>query len=301
MITKVLIFISTCLFFTNLKGQSKINKDRNSILKMCGCFEIEFKFKETFQHIDDVNYNPSDEYRSFALELALPIINEKKKISIQHLLLVGNRRNKMIVKHWRQDWLYENQEFYNYASDNQWEYSNYPKINVRGQWAQKVYQVDDSPRYEGTGTWIHIDGKSFWESSADSPLPRREISKRNDYNLMQRNNRHQITDSGWVHIQDNKKILKNDHENILLAEEKGINTYKKVSIEKCSLAESWWLENKDKWASVRDIWGKVYAQKKDLVLKEKVDGMKLYEYLLFTKDYDSKEKHQNLINKFILN
>ena len=102
MINKVLIFISTCLFFTNLMGQSKINKDRNSILKMCGCFEIEFKFKETFQHIDDVNYNPSDEYRSFALELALPITNEKKKISIQHLLLVGNRRNKMIVKHWRQ-------------------------------------------------------------------------------------------------------------------------------------------------------------------------------------------------------
>ena len=301
MITKVLFFISTSLLFTNLIGQSKINKDRNSILKMCGCFEIEFKFKETFQHIDDVNYNPSDEYRSFALELALPITNEKKKISIQHLLLVGNRKNKMIVKHWRQDWLYESQEFYNYASDNLWEYSNYPKINVKGQWAQKVYQVDDSPRYEGTGTWIHIDGKSFWESSADSPLPRREISKRNDYNLMQRNNRHQITDSGWVHIQDNKKILKNDHENILLAEEKGINTYKKVNIEKCSLAESWWLKNKDKWASVRDIWGKVYAQKKDLVLKEKVDGMKLYEYLLFTKDYDTKEKHQNLINKFILN
>ena len=301
MVFKALIFISAFLHFTNLFGQSKINKDRNSILKMCGCFEIEFKFKETFQHIDDVDYKPSDEYRSFALELALPIINEKKKISIQHLLLVGNRKNKMIVKHWRQDWLYENQEFYNYATENIWKYSNYPKINVKGQWAQKVYQVDDSPRYVGTGTWVHVDGKSFWESSADSPLPRREISKRNDYNLMVRNNRHQITDSGWVHIQDNKKILKNDHENILLAEEKGINTYKKVSIEKCSLALNWWDENKDKWASIRDIWEKVYAQKKDLFLEEKVNGMRLYEYLLFTKDYDSKEKHRNLINKFILN
>ena len=100
MVFKALIFILTFLHFTILLGQSKINKDRNSILKMCGCFEIEFKFKETFQHIDDVNYNPSDEYRSFALELALPITNEKKKISIQHLLLVGNRKDKS-SRYWR--------------------------------------------------------------------------------------------------------------------------------------------------------------------------------------------------------
>ena len=83
---------------------------------------------------------------------------------------------------------------------------------------------------------------------------------------MIRNNRHQITDHGWVHIQDNKKILKNDNETILLAEEKGINPYKKVSNKKCSLAESWWHENKDKWTSVRNTWEKIYDKKKDLQL-----------------------------------
>ena len=63
---RVFILILTSLV-SNLFSQSKINKDRNSILKMCGCFEIEFKFMETFQHIDDENYKPSKDYRSYAL------------------------------------------------------------------------------------------------------------------------------------------------------------------------------------------------------------------------------------------
>ena len=88
---------------------------------------------------------------------------------------------------------------------------NLPKIDVKGQWSQKVYQVDDSPRYEGTGTWVHVDGKSYWENVSNAPLPRRERTKRKDYNLMIRNNRHQITDQGWIQIQDNKKILKNNN------------------------------------------------------------------------------------------
>ena len=296
---KIHFLVMTFLGF-NLFSQSKINKDRNSILKMCGCFEVEFKFKETFQHIDDENYKPSKDYRSYALEFALPIINEKKKISIQHLLVVGYGKEKMIVKHWRQDWIYQNRDLYDYSTNNRWKYLNLPKIDVKGQWTQKVYQVDDSPRYEGTGTWLHVDGKSYWENVSNAPLPRRERTKRKDYNLMIRNNRHQITDHGWVHIQDNKKILKNDNETILLAEEKGINTYKKVSNKKCSLAESWWNENKDKWTSVRNTWEKIYDKKKNLQLNEKVDGMRLYEYLLFTTDYETKENHQSLINKFIL-
>ena len=52
----------------------------------------------------------SKDYRSYALEFALPIINEKKKISIQHLLVVGYGKEKMIVKHWRQDWIYQNRD-----------------------------------------------------------------------------------------------------------------------------------------------------------------------------------------------
>ena len=40
------------------------------------------------------------------------IEDSKDKISIQHLLQVGNPTKPHIVKHWRQDWMYQNQDFY---------------------------------------------------------------------------------------------------------------------------------------------------------------------------------------------
>ena len=295
---KLIVFLCFCPFI--FLGQNKLNKDRNSILKMCGCFEIDFKFSETFNYIDDENYVPSENYQSYALEVAIPIINEKKKISIQHLLIVGFGSKQSVIKHWRQDWIYENQDFYEYSSNNRWDYSSLQKSDVKGQWSQKVYQVDDGPRYEGTGTWIHIDNTSYWESTSNAPLPRRELSKRSDYNLMIRNNKHQITEYGWVHDQDNKKILIQNNKRNLIADEKGYNEYKRTSDKKCVVAYDWWKENSAKWSSVRSNWKKVFQRNKDLLLKEKVGGMKLYEYLLFTDKYESTDSHKNLINSFII-
>ena len=298
--SRFLLILSIFIYTTTLNSQSKIQKDRDAISKMCGCFEIQFNFKETFQRIDDEEYVPSKEYRSFALELAIPIVNENKKISIQHLLIVGPPNNQSIIKHWRQDWVYQNQDLYTYDAANTWNYTQMSKKAVKGQWTQKVFQVDDSPRYEGSSTWVHVDGKSYWENTNYAPLPRREYSKRNDYNIMLRTNRHEITDSGWVHDQDNKKILKKEGEEIVLAEEKGLSPYKRVSSKKCAEALEWWTNNEEKWSSVRNEWGDVYNKKQSLTLNSSVNGKKLYEYLLFSNMYDEKEKHKELIESFIL-
>ena len=147
---------------------------------MCGCFEIDFNFAETFQYVKDTNYIKSKNYNAKAAEYAMLIKDEKDHISIQHILVMG----EYIVKHWRQDWIYENVDFYNYYKNNKWIYVKKNKKSVKGQWTQKVFQVDDSPRYEGSGSWVHIDGKSYWENITDTPLPRREYTKRDDYNLM---------------------------------------------------------------------------------------------------------------------
>ena len=298
--SRFLLILSIFLYTTTLNSQSKIQKDRDAINKMCGCFEIQFNFKETFQRIDDEEYVPSKEYRSFALELAIPIVNENKKISIQHLLIVGPPNNQSVIKHWRQDWVYQNQDLYTYDTANTWNYTQMSKKRVKGQWTQKVFQVDDSPRYEGSSTWVHVDGKSYWENTNYAPLPRREYSKRNDYNIMLRTNRHEITDSGWVHDQDNKKILKKEGEEIVLAEEKGLSPYKRVSSKKCAKALEWWTNNEEKWSSVRNEWETVYNKKQSLTLNSSVDGKRLYEYLLFSNVYDKKEKHKELIESFIL-
>jgi len=298
--SRFLLILSIFLYTSSLNSQSKIQKDRDAINKMCGCFEIQFNFKETFQRIDDEEYVPSKEYRSFALELAIPIVNENKKISIQHLLIVGPPNNQSVIKHWRQDWIYQNQDLYTYNTANTWNYTQMSKKEVKGQWTQKVFQVDDSPRYEGSSTWVHVDGKSYWENTNYAPLPRREYSKRNDYNIMLRTNRHEITDSGWVHDQDNKKILKKEGEEIVLAEEKGLSPYKRVSSKKCAKALEWWTNNEEKWSSVRNEWETVYDKKQPLTLNSSVNGKRLYEYLLFSNVYDEKEKHKELIESFIL-
>ena len=253
-------------------AQSKKQQDIEAIKSMCGCYEVTFNFAETFS--PDEEYEFHKRYRSGGLEWVELIEDEKDKISMQHLLIVGENQ---IVKHWRQDWLYQNTSLYSYSGDQVWEYLQLNKKEVRGQWTQKVYQVDDGPRYEGSATWIHADGKHYWEAESYSPLPRREFSKRNDYNLMLRKNRHEITPEGWVHEQDNDKIIRKVEGDELLAEEKGYNTYVKVDDSRCKAAQKWWGENEAYWAEVRAAWNEIYAQQKTLNIKTKVADKILYQ------------------------
>ena len=90
-------------------------------------------------------------------------------------------------------------------------------------------------------------------------MPRREYTKRDDYNLMIRGNRHEITNYGWVHKQNNSKIIKNDIESDIIAKE--VNFYKKVNDKRCKDALDWWNLNKSKWDSVRFEWNKIYNLK----------------------------------------
>jgi hypothetical protein len=281
---------------TVLQSQEKKELDRKAILDMCGCYEITFKYTETFA--PEIDYEKKLDYTAKALELALPIIDEEDKISIQHLLVL---HDTTVIKHWRQDWLYENQEIFHYDKDNNWTFSKLPADAVKGQWTQKVYQVDDSPRYSGSATWVHYDGKHYWENTSDSPLPRREYSKRSDYNVMKRGNRQEITSYGWVHEQDNDKIIrKEDAEDVLLAQEKGMNIYNKVDDERCKVAQDWWDKNKDFWAKARASWDKVYNRKGDLTLLKRVDDKPLFMHFYeLEKANAGKAEISKTIEKFI--
>ncbi len=263
------IFLCLCLVSI---AQSKKKQDIEAIKGMCGCYEIKFNFAETFS--PDKRYEFYDNYISGGLEWVQLVEDEKNKISMQHLLIVGD---EMIVKHWRQDWLYQNTDLYVYNKNNSWTYTKLSPKEVKGQWTQKVYQVDDGLRYEGSATWIHADGKSYWESTTDSPLPRREYTKRDDYNVMIRTNRHELTGYGWVHDQDNDKVLRHESGDELIAQEKGYNTYTKVSDEKCQAAQKWWTQNEQYWSDVRLVWDEIFANKEDLTFKRKVNDQVLFE------------------------
>ncbi|MBP2832389.1 hypothetical protein J8281_09345 [Aquimarina sp. U1-2] len=278
-----------------ITAQNKKKQDADAIKKMCGCFEVTFNFAETFNYSQDSLYKPSKVKVDKGLEWAQLVTDEKDKIVIQHILQVGDPTKPYIVKHWRQDWLYENQDLYVYNSDNKWNYVQKSQKEVDGQWTQKVYQVDDSPRYEGSATWVHVDGKSYWENTTPAPLARREYTIRSDYNVLLRGNRHEITAYGWLHDQDNHKLIRAENaEDVLLAKEKGYNVYKKVDDNRCQAAADWWKEHQNKWAIVRAKWDEVYAKNKDLKLKKKVDNKVLFKHL-----FDDKVTQAQDINPII--
>ena len=102
-----------------VNSQTKKEKDQTSIKDMCGCFEVTFNFAETFSYSNDSLYKPSETKVDKGLEWAQLVEDEDNKISIQHLLQVGRPDSPHIVKHWRQDWLFENTDFYTYNGDNE--------------------------------------------------------------------------------------------------------------------------------------------------------------------------------------
>ncbi|WP_339874236.1 DUF6607 family protein [Olleya marilimosa] len=288
-------------FTATINAQNKKKQDQDAIKNMCGCYEVTFNFAETFNYSQDSLYKPSETKVDKGLEWAQLVEDSDNKISIQHLLQVGSPESPYIVKHWRQDWLFENTDFYMYNGDNKWTYVSKPKKEVKNQWTQKVYQVDDSPRYEGSATWVHVDGKSFWENSTTAPLPRREYTKRSDYNITLRGNRHEITNTGWVHDQDNDKVLREEgKEDVTLAKEKGYNTYVKVDDSKCQAAQDWWKANSAKWVKVRTKWESVFARHQDLALQVKVDNKVLYKYLFDDENYSTSDQINPLIESFII-
>lgn len=295
-----LLLLTTTLFAF---GQKKKKQDREAIKSMCGCYEVTFEFAETFSPDEDYEFH--ENYKSGGLEWVELVEDESDKISMQHLLIVGNG---VIVKHWRQDWLYQNTDLYSFYKDRTWDFTQLPKNAVKGQWTQKVFQVDDGLRYEGSGSWVHLDGKHYWENSSFAPLPRREFSKRKDYNVMRRTNRHELTSYGWLHEQDNDKILRTEAGDKVIAREKGWNTYKKTDDSRCQVAKDWWTENNRYWADVRAVWGDLYDTKSTLSFAGRIDKKALFDHLFAlgdemsgVTDYESEivqQKIKEIINTY---
>ena len=146
-------------------------------------FNVAFK---KYNSLYGQKYEKAKNYKSGALEWITVAEESPKKIELQHILIVNPQGTgkDAIVKHWRQDWIYENTDLYTFDKNSHWKYKKLTPESVKGQWTQVVYQVDDAPRYSGTGSWVHVDGRTFWESNADAPLPRREYKSRKDYNVL---------------------------------------------------------------------------------------------------------------------
>ena len=164
-------------------GLSAFERDRLAILAMAGEYQASFDFIETIGF--EGGYVPKAPYQSWGTEYIFVVEDRGSFISLQHILVMivqmpdGSMSEPMTMKHWRQDWTFEDTEMNVFVGNNTWEPKSIPATSATGTWTQAVYQVDDSPRYESFGKWVHKAGTSFWQSGQTRrPVPRRETSVR---------------------------------------------------------------------------------------------------------------------------
>jgi len=301
-------------------GISKYERDRKAILAMEGIYRVTFDFIETVPL--RTPYKVDRPYQSWATEYIKVIEDTGDFISLQHILVMyyvdenGETQGPFVAKHWRQDWTYEDDEILEYAGNNTWRKVYPSESDRKGKWSQAVYQVDDTPRYEALGEWEFDGNYARWTSDETwRPLPRREFSVRDDYNVLSGVNRVIITPTGWVHEQDNVKLVVDENGKPIssypyLSKEVGLNRYENIKDFDYSAAVEYWEATTPFWQDVRNAWSEVIDSNSPLVLRSSYKDHKLYEYLFEYADeikktgvYDSKDGSQfatETIGKFVV-
>ncbi len=256
----------------------RFQADRQAILAMAGTYEVSFDFTETVPLAPGYELKPPK--RSGGYEVVRVLEDRGDFISLQHILVVGGEAS-IPVKHWRQDWQYEPERVLTFIGGNAWAWQDVTAAEAAGAWSQTVYQVDDSPRYGAVAGWRHADGISEWEPDAAwRPLPRRDMTTREDYHVIDAVNRHAITPFGWVHEQDNTKLILGETAPQALVREIGVNTYRRNESFDASVADAYWQKTRDYWAAVRSEWDRTLGDAGQIAITLKGETEDLYVPLL---------------------
>jgi len=248
-----------------------IARDHASILAMQGEYTVDFAFDETV--LLKPGYERAPAMRSAGNEVVIVVEDSPQRIVLQHLLV--DAKSGHVTKHWRQDWVYEARNRFEFSADQTWQVRTIPAAINQGAWTQCVYEVSDAPRYCGTGTWTYDNNVPTWTSAISwRPLPRREYTKRSDYNALAVVNRHTLTPNGWTHEQFNTKVQRNaDGSQVEIAREFGFNDYIRTTEVDFSPARDYWKATAGYWAKVRQRWDGFLTQAPGVHLKTKLDGM----------------------------
>lgn len=233
--------------------QESLERDRQAILAMVGEYQVTFAFDE---HDPSPGYTPVGPKRSGAFEMVLVAEDSGTRIVLQHLLV--HRTMGFVLKHWRQDWHYERPQRLEFTEAQTWRVRSIDPAVTRGAWTQCVYEVSDAPRYCGTGKWTYDSGQPLWTSDAGwRPLARRDYSTRSDYNALAMVNRHRIVADGWLHEQDNRKVVREGEREVRsLVKETGVNTYQRITGFTFSGGYRYWKETEDYWRRIRGEWSR---------------------------------------------
>ncbi len=267
-------------------GLTARERDRRAILAMAGEYRVSFDFIEVAGF--DGGYTPKQPYQSWGTEKVYVIEDRDGFISLQHLLVTkmiaddGKETGPFVTKHWRQDWEYEPATQFVYRGQNTWQSVAVPESLRTGAWRQSVYQVDDSPRYSGVGHWEHFGNYSTWIGGEGwRPLPRREYSVRDDYQVLAGTNRHTITPTGWVHEQQNNKVALDANgapraDRPVVGREFGFNRYERITGFDFSAGDRYLAATEPMWHAVRDEWNRLLSAPAPVTLRGAPDRDRMF-------------------------
>jgi len=261
-------------------------RDRRAILAMAGDYRTSFDFIETVGFTE--GYQPKAPYQSWGTERVYVVANEPEFVSLQHIIVMhfvdadGFESDAMVVKHWRQDWRYEDEEMHVFRGRGAFARRVLDQESRDGAWTQTVYQVDDSPRYEAVGRWTHAPGVSYWQSDdRRRPLPRREFSIRDDYQALYGSHRITITPAGWTQEEDALKLVLDENNRPstsqpYLAREAGLSRYDRLLDYDFSAGDDYWQDTGAFWSRVRHYWDALYKAESEFSFVKSVDGMPMF-------------------------
>ena len=265
---------------------TRLGRDRQAILAMAGAYRTSFDFIETVGFTP--NYESRAPYQSWGTERVYVVADEPEFISLQHIIVMhfatedGTLSEPMVVKHWRQDWQYQDTAVHAFQGNGAFERQGLDATATAGTWTQTVYQVDDSPRYEAIGRWTHTQGVSFWQSDdRRRPLPRREFSVRDDYQTLFGSHRITITPHGWTQEEDALKLVLDDRNNPrsaqpYLAREAGLSRYDRIVGYDFSAGDDYWRNTGPFWSRVRGYWTALYRNESTFHFVKSVEGIPLF-------------------------
>lgn len=114
--------------------------DRAAILGMLGEYDVDFAFDETV--LLAPGYERAPAKRSGGSEVVILVEDSvaadgtPSRIVLQHILV--DPKSGHVTKHWRQDWIYEAEERFEFSADQTWRLRPIEAAKSAGAWTQCV-------------------------------------------------------------------------------------------------------------------------------------------------------------------